>query len=321
MAVPVSTLIAASLAHAYPEVAAINAAGFTAYGLSAAWYFVGLGDSKSLTVNESVVRLVATGLSCIALAIRLPLAFYPLLLLLAWLVSTILNARTTKTPAFPVSRTSFSDAFRQVKDQRASSWSRLTNSAYFSGGLSVYSLTAGRAAVTSFAAFDRVQKSAVNAGVFFPQALAGWVAAPALAAERHRRMRLTVALDAAFATLFFFAIWLSLPLVSTYLFGRSHALSPVGMVLCALSAALIIFSRSVRLHVFVPLGRERFAAHAISVMSCLGLIGLALAGRLLGTTWAFVVIVASETLLLAVLGLRLLVGKRELTAGLEEAKI
>ena len=286
---PVCAAIAALLAGGFVATAAVSAVAFAANGFTAAWYYVGVGAPRGLLVYEAMLRVAASGLAAVALAVGLPVVAYPVLLCAGSVLSLVLYSRHVTGERWRprVGR----DALATVRAQARSTVARLAYGVYQAGAVSIVALVAP-GAVLAFSGYDRTQKSLMNAAQAAPDSIISWVAsdAPGL----RRRQRLALAGDVVLGIALAAAFYVALPLILRYMYAGLIEVTPLERLLAAAGLAVSLVAKCILAHALVPSGGERSAASLLVVTSLAGAVLIAGGAALAGTAGALAAIVVAE---------------------------
>ena len=263
-------------------VAALCAVAAAGAGLTAGWYYVGIGAPGRLVLNEAVVRVLATIGACGAMLLGAGLIVYPLALLGAVAVSLLLNMRGAGTALYRHRWWYWAGVVDDWRRHRSTVVARVVQGVYSSGSTALVAAVSPVAA-TPFAVLDRVTKSAVNGAVSFPQALTSWVAGHN---RQHaiRRVKAGLVIDSAFCLALALVVWSVLPIAVTYLLAGAYTVTGSVRVLVAAVVGLTIFNRAIRMHALLVLGLEKYSAHLTLATSCIGCVTLTM-----GLVWGGVV--------------------------------
>lgn len=302
---PVAAGFAAILTDGFAGTAMLSAVALSANGLSAAWYYAGVGRPRGLLLFEALVRVVSAGAAAAMLAFDAPVVTYPAALCVGALVSYALNLRHI------VGRVRWPRVNRgvvsSVRSQLRITAARLVNGAYQAAAVSIVAALAP-AAVLAFSAYDRTQKSSMLATQAATDAVISWVAAPTPGLRR-RQVRMLLA-DVLFAGLVGVTFFAALPLVLHYMYAGLIAPDPLDRALAATGLAVAIFAKGVLTHALVPSGLERVAATSLSITSIGGLGATAVGAATLGVPGALGAVVLTEGTFV-VIGLIIWLGRPE----------
>jgi O-antigen/teichoic acid export membrane protein len=254
--------------------------GVSLNGLTATWYFAGLGRPSHLVVNEGLVRLTGYLIALTGLLAGAGLAWYGAVMVTVGLMMFALNWWTVMRRSRFWLPGSIKLALRTIQRQLGGTVSRVLQAAFVFGGPTIFSLLAP-AQLPLFAALDQVQKASNNALSFVPNAFVSWVGS-APRAERGKRMARSVAFIL-FLSVIIVIAWIPLgPRILGLLFAEQFTISASANLLLVLSVTTVLMCRSLELLIVVPLGRTRVVFVANSVISVVGLLLVMLGAVALG---------------------------------------
>lgn len=266
----VTVLVTLAIAPTYKLAAVLFAVGTTLNGLTAAWYYSGIGRALPLLLNEGVVRLLGYVLALVGVLLGANLLWYAAVTVAAGLVMALANWLTiVVVPRVNVPRDAFREGWRTVRSESFGTVSRLLGSVYSFGGPSIF------AALSSFGLADysaarTVQGAAANGLSAIPNAFVSWVGG-APEHERRVRIRQTQLLMASFSAVILIATVALGPIALNYLFAGRLELPFVDLVLMSVGIALSFYNRTYQVLVLVPLGRKSLVYRSTMVSSMVGL--------------------------------------------------
>jgi O-antigen/teichoic acid export membrane protein len=267
-------------------------------GMSAAWFYVGIGASIKMLLLDSLPR-VASSIAGAALLINgAPLIALPLTQITASLVLPFL-------PLFWLSKVPTPGQPLDLRSELAFTWraqgaafvTRVASSAYVALPTALMASVAPVAQVASYAAVERVGRTALAALAPFNLALQGWIPA-AEGDERRKRMILALWLSTVLAIVSCVGFWLLAPWVINFLFAGE--VSPDGIAIFSFSLAIgaVVLSRCTGIQCLAVLGRTWTTASSTVVglmISIPMVLGLGAAYGAVGVAWA---IAATELVVL-----------------------
>eukprot|EP00918_Siedleckia_nematoides_P108280 GHVU01236318.1.p1 GENE.GHVU01236318.1~~GHVU01236318.1.p1 ORF type:complete len:401 (+),score=41.95 GHVU01236318.1:1129-2331(+) len=261
------------LAPRYPGATTLFMVGVALNGLSAAWYYAGVGEPRHLVVNEGMVRLGGYTVSLAGLLLGASLLWYSATMVVTGLVMFALNWFTImgRSPFWSV--TAPSDAWREIRSQLRGTLSRALEAAFSFGGTTIFA-TFAPAALPLFSALDQVQKAGNNTLSFLPSTFVQWVGS---ADGEHKRSRMVRSM--AFLSVICILIvpsWALLgPFILNLLFAGQVSLSLWGHLVLAAAISLVLFTAAFELLVLIPLGFANVAYVGNSGASILGVVLIA----------------------------------------------
>jgi len=174
-----SAVIAAVIAavvspHDYRIDAAIMAIAMTLTGLSSAWFMIGLGRASLIAIYEISPRIVATIIAAVVVLNAGDVLWYPVLLVLASLVSVGLFALRTAGAAELTRRDSH--AVREVfRANRSAVTTEVAGGAYNSLAVTFVGATAASAQAAAYVSGDKLYRIGQYSVSALGNALQGWV--------------------------------------------------------------------------------------------------------------------------------------------------
>ena len=273
IAVPATILIAGR----YPLETVLFMIGTAGNGLTASWYYAGIGEPRHVVVNEGIVRLVAYAISLGGLLLGGGLIWYAGVMALSGVAMLVLNWRQAMGSSKLRIPGQFAAGMRTIRSQFAGTTSRVLQAFFWFGGPTVFSLVAPGSLAT-FAALDQVQKASNNALGVSPMAFVSWVGS-APREDRRRRMRLSMTVILAIAVAAVVGYVVVSPFLLDFLFAGELETTPLLTVLMVLLIALLLIVRSVEFLILVPLGYEKQIYRGNTIASVIGF-GLLAVGAL-----------------------------------------
>jgi len=258
------------LADAYSWVTAFFMIGVSLNGLTATWYFAGLGRPSRLILNEGVVRLAGYIIALTGLVLGWSLAWYGAVMIAVGVVMfslnwwTIMGWRRLWLPG------SGRLALKTIHQQISGTTSRVFHAGFAFGGPAIFSLVAPLQ-LPLYSALDQVQKAGNNSLNVVPNAFISWVGS-ARPPDRGRRIRNSVGFILTVCVLII-VVWVPVgPQVLSFLFADDFTLSLGGNLILILAVTTMLLSKSLELLVLVPLGQAQLVFAGNSAVSLLGLI-------------------------------------------------
>jgi hypothetical protein len=287
VAVPLT--LALSAEHSWATV--LFMVGVALNGLTAGWYYAGIGQPRYLVINEGVVRLLGYGVAMVGLMLGAGLFWYSLVTVGIGLVMCLLNWYRVMGTNQLLVPAAIAITVKAIRSQLGGTASRTLQAGFLFGGSAIFSAVAP-SQLALFSALDQVRKAGNNSMAFLPNAFVAWVGS-AGGAQRNRRMKRSLLFIVGVCIVVAF-VWISLgPLVLNLLFSGHLQLSMWGHLLLVAAIESAVLCRSVELLVLIPLGRANVVYGANSAASVLGLLmvaGGALIWGALGGLSAWVVI-------------------------------
>jgi O-antigen/teichoic acid export membrane protein len=280
-----------ALSRHHPWATVLFMLGVSLNGLSAGWYYAGVGRPRPLVLNEGLPRLGGYLVALAGIMAGAPLVWYAACMVVAGTVMVVLNWVTVMGRRRFWAPGGRRLAVQLIREQLRGTVSRVLRAAYTYGGPP---LVAGIAPpqLPLFSALDQVAKAGNNALAFLPNAFVHWVGSAGPAQRRSRIGRSLLFL----ATVSGLTIpgWMLLgPAIVGWLYAGQLELSWWGHLLLVLAISSLLFSTSVELLLLIPLGHAREIYDGSSAAALLGIALVAL-GALrfgaLGGVGAWVVI-------------------------------
>ena len=225
-------------------------------GMSASWYYAGVGDPRGVLRFEAAVRLASYAISLVGMLAGLGVWFYALMTVVGGVVSAALNWAHVvgRRRGGPVR---WRLVRRRLRHMALGSMSRLVQSSYLYGGSIVVGYVRP-AALGVYSAVEQVYRAGGNAVAFVPQAFVRWIheqgsgTGAAVAAGRK-----AVALICAVGFVGLGVWMLAGDLVVGYLFDGTIAPGVLGLLLIGATIVVTLVRRSVELLWMVPRGDQR----------------------------------------------------------------
>ncbi len=265
----------ALLATAYPLETVLFMIGIAGNGLTASWYYAGIGEPRHVVINEGVVRLVAYAVSLVGLLAGFGLVWYAGVMALSGVAMLVLNWRQVMGSSPLRHDGQFREGLRTIRAQFSGTTSRVLQALFWFGGPGVFSAVAPGSLAT-FSALDQVQKAANNALGVSPMAFVSWVGS-ADPRDRARRMRLSMGVILGISVVAAVGYIVVGPFLLDFLFAGGLETGPLLTALMVTLIVAVLVARSVEFLVLVPLGYEKAIYRGNTVASVIGL-GLLAAG-------------------------------------------
>jgi O-antigen/teichoic acid export membrane protein len=266
----VTVAVTVLLARDYPVEAALFAVSTAMNGLTAAWYYSGIGRPLPLLLNEGLVRLLGYAVALVGILLGAGLMWYAVTSVAASVLMSIANWMTlVVVPRVRVPRSILRDGWSTVRSEWFGTASRLAQSVYSFGGPSLFALL-NPGALAAYAGARTVQVAAANGLSAVPNAFVSWVGG-APAGERRSRIGRAHLLMALFALTVFAGVALLGQIGMNYLFAGRLTLPLLDLVLLALGIALAFYNRTYQVLVLIPLGRKSLVYRSTMISSLIGL--------------------------------------------------
>ena len=144
--------------------AGLMAVAMTMTGLSSAWFMIGLGRASSIAIYEIAPRIVATVAAAIIVVTGGPVLSYPILLIVALIVSVGgYGARTLRARDWAATR--WSDFGGVLRTNRAAAATELAGGAYNSLAVTFVGGSATTAQAASYVSGDKLYRDEILAAV------------------------------------------------------------------------------------------------------------------------------------------------------------
>ncbi len=219
--------------------AGLMAVAMTMTGLSSAWYMIGLGRASSIAIYEIAPRIVATVAAAIIVVTGGPVLSYPILLIVALIVSVAgYAARTLRAPDWAAAR--WRDLGSVFRTNRTAVATEMAGGAYNSLAVSFVGASAATAQAAAYVSGDKLYRIGQYSVSALGNALQGWVVEEGTAAFG-RRVRTSFLLHLGLGLMGFAAFALLGPWLSAVLFGPTVAideLTALGLGAATLGIAL-----------------------------------------------------------------------------------
>lgn len=223
-------------------------------GMSAAWFYVGTGASLRMLFLDSVPRVASSIAGAALLMGGAPLISLPIAQLGASLALPFLPlAWLPKSSGNRVGGLRSQLAFTW-QSQGAAFVTRVASSAYVALPTALMATVAPVLQVATFAAIDRVGRTALAALAPFNLALQGWI--PSVEGdERLRRMKAALCLSSILAVGSFFGFWLFAPWVIDLLFVGEVVMENSAVLAFSIVVACVVLSRCTGIQCLAVLGK------------------------------------------------------------------
>lgn len=248
--------------------AGLMALAMTLTGLSSAWYMIGLGRASAIAVYEIAPRIVATIIAAVVVLSGGPVAWYPILLVVALLASVAgYAAKTLRGTDLPSAR--WADVRAVLRANRSAVAIEVAGGAYNSLAVTFVgaSATAGQAA--SYVSSDKLYRIGQYSVSALGNALQGW-AVEGGTATFGRRIRASFLLHLALGVVGFAAFALLGPWLSGALFGEHVAIDlPTALGLGAATLGIALGTSLGRI-TLVGMGARRAFLGSVLLAACAG---------------------------------------------------
>jgi O-antigen/teichoic acid export membrane protein len=219
LAVAVAALVAPS---DYRLDAGLMAFSASMSGLAGAWYMIGLGRAGFIAIYEIAPRIVATIVAAVVVLGGGDVIWYPLLLLVAAIVSVAGFAiRTLGRRAFQRGR--WADVRQVLRANRSSMATEVAGGAYNSMVVTLVGISAAPAQAASYVSGDKLYRIAQYSVSALGNSLQGWVVERGTP-EFARRIRTSLLLHLALGLVGFVIFATLAPWLSGALFGEVVAI-------------------------------------------------------------------------------------------------
>jgi O-antigen/teichoic acid export membrane protein len=242
--------------------AALSAAASAATGLTSTWYFIGRGCPQPILLFDTVPRVLCVAVSAGLMTLGYTPAVYPAVgILLPSIVALALTAMSEGVRARHFAGMSMRQLARLVSAQRHAVVGRLASSLY----ISLPTALVGAVSPTSIAVFgsaERMMRMALTVLAAVPNALQGWVGAPATSRGRQTRAQRAIALCAWAGLISGASFAAFLPIVAGFVFSEVVSI-PWALAAVAGSIVFIVcLSRSTGNIGLVAVGNLRAVARS-----------------------------------------------------------
>lgn len=252
----ISVVIAAVIAPRSLQLeAALMALAMALSGLSSAWYMVGLGRAGLVVMYEIFPRIIATALAASALIVSGQVIWYPLLLVLASIISvTWFLLRTVG--AGELLRSHPGEIRRVLRENRSAMVIEVAGGAYNSLAVSLASITASTVQAASYVSGDKLYRIGQYSVSALGNALQGWVVEGG-AREFTIRAKRSLLIHLALGLLGFVAFALLGPVLSGLLFGAQVAIDEATALGFGVATICIALGTALGRVILVGLGARR----------------------------------------------------------------
>jgi O-antigen/teichoic acid export membrane protein len=293
---PLAALVAAVLApEGHALLAALTALGAATFGLSAFWYFVGIGRAGLAARYETVPRLVVLLAAALVVLGTQELLWYAVIFLAGQVL--ILGWLTSRLAVVSLSGSSWRTAVRALRSQRAAAATDVVVALTQSVPTSVVAWAAPGALAT-FSAGDRVVKLAQSGVQPLFNAFQGWVS-EAPAGAMGARMRTAVTATSAGGLLggLAFAFWL--PAVNRILFAGEVPIGSDVAVWFGLVLSLYALTSSINFNVLAPAGRTGHILRSAAAGAVVAIVAVPLLAQEFGAAGGAAAIALAQAAVLA----------------------
>lgn len=268
-------------------------------GFSPAWFGIGAGSPVLLVLYDTLPRVLATLASVPLMLWTASLWPYPILIVLATVVSLVIFGRRHAEAAWwrpgPLRL-----VWRDIAEQRHTAGYNLAGSAYAATPIPIANGTIGNATTAAFGSTDQLYRYGLFSVVALGNALQAWTLEPGVP-NRLRRHGLAIAAHVVLGLVGFAVLVVAGPPVGGLLFGSDKAPTTI---LCALyGAAFVCLSIATPLsrNILIPAGRQRFVLGSTIVAAVVGVVVMVIAGAAGHVEGIALGMALSEAVMLAVL--------------------
>ena len=277
----------------------LAAASASTLGLAPSWYFVGCGRPFAMLATDPLMRAVGVGIgSALILAANVPLWIYPFTVLLGGCIGVLLGWKMAGLPRGLPVPIAVSGVVQAAKAQRVAYSGRLASALYLALPTAIIGVTAPHS-VATFAAAERLARTALAALAFIPQVLQRWFGRldDNAVYTRARMVALISAVGAVVASGFFVVF---AEKVAGWVFSGTVQLA--GSLTFAAAALILItvISRNVGGVILVRYRGLGWLAASASVGAMSGLPMLIVLSEMYGALGGLTALAAAEVLVLAV---------------------
>lgn len=254
LAIPVVGVVIYLIGPSFSVEAYLTSAAMALGGMSAAWFYVGTGASIRMLLLDSLPRVASSVAGAALLMNGAALIFLPVTQLAASVVLPFVPLAW-----LPKSR---NGGVATLWAQLASTWgsqgaafvTRVASSAYVALPTALMALVAPVGQVATFAAVDRVGRTALAALAPFNLALQGWI--PGVDGnERCRRMKVALTLNLCLAMGSFLGFWQLAPWVINILFAGEVTPDNATILAFGVVVSCVVLSRCTGIQCLAVLGR------------------------------------------------------------------
>jgi O-antigen/teichoic acid export membrane protein len=296
------------LAHSYPVATTLFMVAIALNGLSAAWFFEGKGQPRSLVINEGLTRFVGYGIAVATLLAGARLSSYGAVMVVTGLATFALNWFTIMRRSPLRVAGGWGLTLRIIREHATGTVARLLQAAFTFGGPSIFALLAP-AHLPLFSGLDQIQKAGTNASSFLPSSFVHWVGSAA-PAQRRRNMLRSLGFSATVSALSV-PVWMFIgPTILKLLFADKLQLSAWGHLLLILAIVSVLFRTSCELLVLVPLGYAQLVYAGSSIASVIGIVLVALGAVYFGALGGVGAWIAVHTSLVCAYGVVVVLHRR-----------
>lgn len=282
-----TALVAGLLAPELRLETVLFALGTAMNGLSAAWYYSGVGSARPLLVNEGLVRLAGYVVAVVGTLLGAGLVWYAACTVVAGLVMSIANWCTVVGVRLPAVGELLLDGWAVLREQWFGTASRFVQSVYGFGGPAFFAVLAP-AQLAAYSGARSVQAAAQNGFSAVPTAFVSWIGS-AEGGVRLRRIRRVQLLMRLLALCVFVGVAVLGQFVLDYLFAGRLTLTTLDRMLLAVWMATSFYARAYPVLVLVPLGLASLSYRTTLMSSVAGLVLYAVLIPLLGVTGGLLV--------------------------------
>jgi O-antigen/teichoic acid export membrane protein len=294
---PVTAVAAALLApEGHALLAALTALGAATFGLSAFWYFVGVGRAGLAARYETVPRLLVLLAAALVVLATQQVVWYAVIFLTGQVITIVwLTARLADVS---LSRGTWAAALWALRSQRAAAATDVVVALTQSVPTSLVAWAAPGALAT-FSAGDRIVKLAQSGIQPLFNAFQGWVS-EAPGRDMAPRMRLAVAATSTCGVLAGLAFAVGMPSVDRVLFAGEVPVGHDVAVWFGLALALFAVTSSFNFNVLAPAGRTGHILRSTTAGAVVAIAGVAALAHEFGAVGGAVAVALAQVAILAV---------------------
>ncbi len=260
--------------------AGLMAVAMTMSGLSSAWFMIGLGRASSIAIYEIAPRIVATVAAAIIVVTGGPVLSYPILLIVALIVSVGgYGARTLRARDWAATR--WSDFGGVLRTNRAAAATELAGGAYNSLAVTFVGGSATTAQAASYVSGDKLYRIGQYSVSALGNALQGWVVEEGTA-QFGRRVRTSFLLHLTLGALGFAAFALIGPWLSGALFGPTVAIDQMTAFGLGTATLGIALGTSLGRITLIGMGANRAFLASVLLAASVGVPSIILLSSLFG---------------------------------------
>lgn len=268
-------------------------------GLSASWFYIGVGEPSRVALYDAGPRIVASVISVPALLFSRNAAIYPLILFLFTALGIWLGSREIAKRASH-GRPKWASIAGHFRSQWPIVFSGVVTSGYTGFSVAIVALASGSVTtVAAFASAFRLQSMAKVGTGAVSNAFQGWVG-EVRHAQPARRMIAAFAVTTCTGIAGGLALWLLLPVGVDVIFGAGVTISPTVAALSGVGFFMYSMTLSLSLHVLAPTGKIRTISVATVSAAVVGVPAMFLLTPIFGVEGAIFGVTLAEAIVLAI---------------------